>query len=267
MEMITSPQNSFIKELKALKLKKNRQEQGLFFIEGIKFVDEALKENADIVKIVISENLNQVKGGNEILSRISTMGLEIYTLPQKLFKGISDTESPQGILAVIKAKQYLLTELICNSNFIILLDCIQDPGNLGTIIRTADAAGVTGIIISEGCVDLYNPKVLRSTMGSVFRVPIFHSNDLVDTINVLKKSGVKIYTTHLSSSTNYCELEEVENIGVVVGNEANGVSEAVVLQTDLLIKIPMPGKAESLNAAVAAGIIMFEIVKKKFKAY
>jgi len=263
VEIISSTQNSLIKEIKSLKLKKYREEKDLYYIEGIKFVDEAIKEGVEILKVLISDKLYLVKGGQEIVEKVEALPIEEFIMSEKLFKVISDTENPQGIIAVIKSKKYQLSEIIRSDNFLVILDSIQDPGNLGTIIRTADAAGVTGIIISDGSVDLHNSKVLRSTMGSIFHVPIYHSADLLETIKSLKEAGIKIYSTHLSAKTNYSELEYSNNIGVVIGNESNGVSEEVRLQSDLLFKIDMHGKAESLNAAVAAGLIMFEIARKR----
>lgn len=263
MQTITSSQNSVIKEVKSLKIRKNREEKQLFFIEGIRFVDEALKEKAPISTVLLSDRLYETRGGDEILSRIRGENYETYHLPDKLFQEISDTENPQGIMAVVKMNQLKLEEVIGDGDFFLILDSLQDPGNMGTIIRTADAAGVEGIIISRGCVDIYNPKVLRSTMGSVFHVPFCLSENLPDTISKLKGKGLKVFAAHLNGEINYFDCDMKNNSAIIIGNEANGISKEVSEQADTLIKIPMPGRSESLNASVAASLLMYEVVRQR----
>lgn len=265
MNTITSSQNPVIKEIKALKERKHREATGLFFIEGIKFVEEALKEKTGIVRVVISEQLPLNKGGEEILSKVKACGCEMFSVPEGLFKEISDTQTPQGILAVISARHCSLEEIIEDNNFLVLLDSIQDPGNMGTIIRTADATGATGILVSKGCVDVYNPKVLRSTMGSIFHVPICMCENTVETVNMLKSQGVKVYAAHLNGKLNYFEPDMKNNITLIVGNEANGISDEVAASANELVKIPMPGRSESLNASIAAGLLMYEVVRQRMK--
>lgn len=235
----------------------------MYFIEGIRFVDEAIKGNAEIVKVLVSEKLEEINGGKDILSRIQALNYETFFLTDKLFKEISDTENPQGILAIIKIKVYELSELFIDGNFYIMLDSIQDPGNMGTIIRTADAAGAAGIIVSKGCVDIYNPKVLRATMGSIFHIPICFYVDAAELIATLKAKGIKVFASHLKGSSNYFEHVMRENIVLVIGNEANGISDEIVSLADVLVKIPMPGRSESLNASVAAGLLMYEVVRQR----
>ncbi len=263
MDIITSSQNPLIKEIKALKTKKYRDKNKIFFIEGIKFVEEAIKYNAEIIKVLVSEKFLKTSSGNKILSLINFEGCEVFLLSQKLFNEVSDTENPQGIMAIIKQNQSLLNTFENANNFYLILDTIQDPGNLGTIIRTADAAGVTGVILSKGCVDLYNPKVLRATMGSIFHLPVFFSEDIIETISNIRSKGIKIIAAFLNGSVSCFEMDAIDNIAVIIGNEANGISEELAAQADLLVKIPMPGKAESLNASIAAALIMFEVVRFK----
>ncbi len=259
MDIITSNQNLLIKEIKGLELRKNREEKGLFIAEGLRFVEESVKEKALIDKIVVS---NTFLEGKSAMDRIRNMGLPCYVVSDKIFKEISDTQTPQGILAVIKKKDALIGDIIKSSNKIVMLESLQDPGNMGTIIRTADAAGMTGIILSKGCVDVYNRKVLRSTMGSIFHLPIHRTDDFIGTIKELKAKGIKVYASHLEGSINYYDIDECQNTAVIIGNEANGISDEAAMAADCLIKIPMPGKAESLNASVAAGILMYEILRK-----
>jgi TrmH family RNA methyltransferase len=266
MNTITSSQNHIIKEIRALSNKKYREEKKLYFIEGIRFVEEALKENMEFDKILISEKFADSKGGQEFCSKIMLSGYDTYLLSEKLFKDVSETESPQGILAVLKTSQYDLNGIIKDKNFILILESLQDPGNMGTIIRTADAAGITGIVMSKGCVDIYNPKVLRSTMGSVFRVPFCICEDISDTIKLIRSKGIKVYAAHLKGKVDYFEADLKENIAIIVGNEANGISDTTAESSDMLLRIPMFGRIESLNASVAASLLMYEAVRQRIKA-
>ncbi len=266
MIKITSGQNPVIKEIRALANRKYRDEKKLYFIEGIRFVEEALREKAEIDKILLSERLSCSKAGEEILAGVRAAGYNTFLLPEKLFKEISDTESPQGIMAVLKARRHDLNDIIGDINCLLILESVQDPGNLGTIIRTADAGGITGIIMSKGCVDIYNPKVLRSTMGSVFRVPICISDDLAGAIDIIREKGIKVYAAHLKGKINYFEADFKGNIAVIIGNEANGISDTAAASSDMLIKIPMLGRTESLNASVAAGLLIYESVRQRMKS-
>jgi TrmH family RNA methyltransferase len=263
MNYISSSKNTFIKDVKSLKSRKHREAKNMYFIEGIRFVQEALKENVKIDKIFVSENLEYINGGKEILKNINEKQLNYFVLPHKLFKEISDTDNPQGILAQIEMKKYSLEDIVNANNFLVILDAIQDPGNMGTIIRTADAAGATGVILSEGCVDVYNPKVLRSTMGSIFHIPIYNSSDILMDLNYIKEKKIMLCASHLEGKTAYYNLGNADNIAVVIGNEARGIRDDIKDISDILVKIPMKGKAESLNASIAAGLLIFEIMKKR----
>ncbi|MCX7708652.1 MAG: 23S rRNA (guanosine(2251)-2'-O)-methyltransferase RlmB [Clostridia bacterium] len=263
MSLITSNQNPIVKEIKSLKEKKIREEKRQFFIEGIRFVEEALKEDCDISSIVVSERFPQTKGAEFLLNGIHQAGVKYHMLSDKIFREISDTENPQGILAVIKMKEVRVENVLQQQGLFILLESIQDPGNMGTIIRTADAAGVNGIILSKGCVDIYNPKVLRSTMGSIFHVPVCQTENFEDTLQILKEKGIKILAAHLKGQTNYFDQDMKDRVAIIIGNEANGISDEVAALADVLVRIPMPGKAESLNASIAAGLLIYETVRQQ----
>jgi len=263
MNIITSSQNPVVKEIKSLKNRKYRDEKGLFFIEGTRFVREALLENADICKIAITDKFHDNPPNKDLLDSIKHAGYEICILTERLFKEISDTENPQGILAVIRKKTYSFERVLSESSFILFLDSLQDPGNLGTIIRTADAAGADGIILSKGCVDLYNPKVLRATMGSIFHIPVLQAADLVEAIGIVRAKGFGVYAAHLKGKVNYFDVDMKKRTAIIIGNEANGISEEISAQADMLVRIPMPGRAESLNASVAAGLLMYEVVRNR----
>ena len=199
------------------------------------------------------------------------LGCDIYTVSETVFKSISETTNPQGILATIKMADYDLEEMIiaksidvrkCDKYFVIL-DEIKDPGNMGTIIRTADAAGFNGVIVSKGCVDVYNPKVLRSTMGSIFHIPINLSQDLSYALKEIKMQNIRVYAAHTKGNLYYYEADMTQSTAIVIGNEAFGISDKTMESADELISIPITGRAESLNASVAAGILMYEPLRQK----
>ena len=180
-----------------------------------------------------------------------------------VFKYITDVLNPQGILAVVEKKSKT-NQIDYNQDIIIVLDGIQDPGNIGTILRTVDSVGLNQIVLSDKCADIYNPKVVRSTMGAIFRVNAIESNELIETLNEIKKNNFEIVSTDLKTEHNIYDID-YKNIAIVIGNEANGVSEEILKISDKKIKIPMFGKTESLNASVATGIILYEYVRRKIK--
>lgn len=260
---ITSSSNSTIKKVKSLYRKKDRWANKLFLVEGIKIVRECIDNNYSIDNIIYSDELFNTRGGPELYKKIENYNGLIY-VPDKLYKEISDVESHQGIMAIARFNINSIENLKTKNNpFLLLLDEVQDPGNMGTIIRTADAFGIDGIIITEGCVDVYNPKVIRSTMGSIFRVPIFHESDGLKAIKQLKKDNIKIYSTSLEGSQDIQYTNFKEASLLIIGNESKGVSPALYSLADELIKIPMIGEAESLNVAIASSIIMYESMRQR----
>ena len=181
-----------------------------------------------------------------------------------VFKQISDTQTPQGIMAVIEMPHYELADLLDGDRtHLLILESIQDPGNLGTMLRTGEGAGITGVIMNSQTVDLYNPKTVRSTMGSLYRMPYYISDDLKGTINLLKEKGVKLYAAHLKGTLSYDEPEYTRACGFMIGNEGNGLSDQIADMADTYIKIPMEGKVESLNAAISATLLMYECNRQR----
>ena len=252
--LITSKDNDRIKAIKKLKNKKYRKNK--FIVEGIKMVHEAITENADIDVIVIRSDFGDT-------SQISKKDLEKYNyieVTENVFNDLTDVVAPQGILAVIN-KNKNNSDIDENDNFIIALDGLQDPGNLGTIIRTADAANLKQIIVSKDTADCYSPKVIRSTMGAIYRVNIIETENLADTLLSLKQNGFDVITTELDATTSIYDVDYNKKI-VIIGNEANGVSEDIRNISDKKVKIPMLGKTESLNASVAAGLMIYEYVRQ-----
>jgi TrmH family RNA methyltransferase len=261
MQKITSSKNPLIKEIKSLRNRKHREEKRLFFIEGEKLVKEAIHEKMELVRIFVSgkyikdSSLDYLKSDN------------IIVLNEKLFKEISDTETPQGIIAILKQKTNTFNDVFNKNNCIVILDTIQDPGNMGTIIRTVDAAGFSGVLASRGCVYVYSPKVTRSTMGSIFRVPICTGVNIVECIKDLKARDIKIYASHLNGESNIYDVDMIADFAIVIGNESKGISQETYANSDVLVKIPMLGNAESLNASVAAGVLMYECVRQRLLKY
>ncbi len=262
MNYIQSSQNNTIKEIKALHQKKHRDSQGMYFVEGIRFVSDAVDNGQVIIKAVISDKLESLNGGELLISKLSEVCSDIYNVADKLFKEISDTQSPQGALAVLKKQTAEIGEALSEGKSMVVLDSLQDPGNVGTIIRTADAAGVSAVLMTRGCVDVYSPKVLRSTMGSVFHIPIIEDLDIINTIQLLKSKGYKVIASHLHGQNNYYDEDLTCKSAIIVGNEANGISEETAALSDKLVRIPMPGRTESLNASVAASIMIYELVRQ-----
>lgn len=263
-ETITSPSNQIIKDAKSLHKKRFRWDKRRFFIEGVRAVEESIISNAEIDYVLYSDMLFSVKGGDKLFDQIKLLQCRSYHISDKLFQEITDTESPQGVFASVKFNIHDIESVLADKgNFFILLDRVQDPGNLGTIIRTADAFGSNGIIVTNGCVDVFNPKTIRSTMGSIFHTPLLYYNEINDAIKDLNNRGIQIMSTSLDSS-NYCyDIDFKTNFALVIGNEASGVSESIINASDCLIKIPMQGKAESLNAAIASAVIMYEVLRQR----
>ena len=258
--VITSKDNDFVQHVKKLKEKKYREEYGEFIVEGIKMIEEAILENATIKTIVVCEDC-KAQGGipNDLLYEIAKYNC-IY-VNEKVFNAMTDVSNPQGILAIIDKSNNKETEINFNEELFLILDNIQDPGNMGTILRTADSINLKQILVSKGTSDPYNPKVVRSTMGAIFRVKVIECESLPKTIKELKKHKIKIYATDLKTDKSIYDVD-YKKAAVVIGNEANGVTEEVLDLADTRIKIPMKGKTESLNAAVATGVILYEAVRQ-----
>jgi RNA methyltransferase, TrmH family len=262
MEHITSFENRNIKNVKSLKLKKFRNETNRFFIEGKRFVYDALKSDFYIPEIFISDSFYECEANSEIIHQVHSRDIKLFICSDVIFNKLTDTENPQGILAVVEMPK--IKEITCKHNgFYIILDNLTDPGNIGTIIRTADAAGADAVFISEGSTDIYNPKVLRSTMGSVFHIPVLNNVNIYDIIFQLKDIGIPVFAADINGKKSCFEMNTQKGAAILIGNEANGLSYDSISSADELIKIPMFGDAESLNASVAAGILMYMVVGKR----
>ena len=256
---ITSKDNELIKHIRKLKEKKYRDEYGEFIVEGVKMIEEAIHEKADIKQIIICDDCkNQNMMTSEQLYDIAKY--ECIYVNEKIFNLITEVTNPQGILAIIKKAEKNENKIDYKENLFLILDNIQDPGNMGTILRTVDSLDMKQIIVSPGTTDCYNSKVVRSTMGAIFRVNIIE-RDLEKIIKEMQKHEIKVFATDLKTEKTIYNVD-FEKTAIIIGNEAKGVSENVLKLADDRIKIPMKGKTESLNAEVATGIILYEINRR-----
>jgi len=255
--MITSTANAKVKQLVQLQKKsRSRREQGVFIIEGSRMFSEAPRER--IAEVYVSEGYYHEHGGAAL------NGLKTEVLADHVFSHVSDTKAPQGILCVVKMAESPSPALVSILNpFLLILDHLQDPGNLGTIFRTAEAAGVTGIIMSRDCVDIYNPKVIRSTMGSIYRMPFVYTDDLEAESKRLKAAGIGIYAAQLEGKSSYDQEDYGKKTAFMLGNEGNGLRREIAELADTYIRIPMQGEVESLNVAVAGAVLMFEAARQR----
>jgi TrmH family RNA methyltransferase len=272
--MITSRDNPRVKHVKKLNRKaKSRRQEKLFVAEGERIISETpfslLRELYVCDTYQKQEAVNRAHSRMQekleaVMEKAKEKGiLEVVT--EDVFAEMSDTEHPQGVLAVIEQPSYQLKDLMTDAPLLMILEDIQDPGNLGTIFRTAEGAGVSGIIMSRGTVDLFSPKVVRSTMGSIYRMPFLVAEDLPEMIRSIKGEGVRLYAAHLEGKQYHDGFAYTGPSGFMIGNEGNGLSRELTDYADDLLRIPMGGQLESLNAAMAAGILMYEANRQRRK--
>ncbi len=258
--MIEATSNKRVREVVNLRKKASyRREKGLFTVEGQLIFEEVPIE--EVREVYVTENfLKNAKA--EIREKLERLKCELVS--ETVFSLMSDTKTPQGVLAVVKQRKYCLEEILSiEKQHLLILERLQDPGNLGTIIRAGEGAGLTGVIMSGDTADIYNPKVIRSTMGSIFRVPFVYVEDLGNTIEKVKATGIKVYAAHLQGEHSYDREDYTHSSAFLIGNEANGLTQDVARHATHYIRIPMLGQLESLNAAVAASILMYELARQR----
>lgn len=261
--MITSLHNKDVKAVAALAAKKKeRDRQGLFIVEGPKMFGEAPAER--ISRVYLSQSAAAQMQGQY---GAKLAGLSCEVVSDEVFAKMSDTKTPQGILCLVRQQQYNIEEILQGKDkkqsLLIILENIQDPGNLGTIFRTAEAAGADGVIMSSRTADIYNPKTIRSTMGSVYRIPFLYAEDLSSVIKRVREKGVRVYAAHLGGTAAYDACSYQKGTAFLIGNEANGLREETAACADTMVHIPMEGQVESLNAAVASSILLFEAARQR----
>ena len=256
--MITSVNNGQVKNIIQLNQKtKARREQGLFVAEGRKMFGEA---PADwIEKVYVSETLTSDPA---LMEQVEKLPYDIVA--DSVFRQMSDTQTPQGILTVLRRPSYTLEDILGGKNpLVMVLEDLQDPGNAGTIIRTGEGAGVRGVFLTKTCVDITNPKVIRATMGSVYRIPFFYVEDVVSLKQKLQGRGIRFFAAHLQGKNSYDRESYKDGTAFLIGNEGKGLTDQAADAADCLIRIPMCGQVESLNAAMAAGILMYEAARQR----
>lgn len=271
--MITSTSNQRIKQIAQWQTKaKQRRQDGIFLAEGSKMYEEAPPEL--IREVYLTKGmLEQLKSraaaegaaqdrARYIEEKLSRTGYE--TVSEEVFERMSDTRTPQGILTVLNRPVYGMKDLVRGDcPLLLLLEDIQDPGNLGTMVRTGEGAGITGVIMSSQTVDIYNPKTIRATMGSIYRVPFLYVEDLGETVRSLRKNNIHVYAAHLQGRTYYSSLSFREGTAFLIGNEGNGLRQETAMLAESYLKIPMEGEVESLNAAIAASLLVYEAHRQR----
>ena len=274
--MITSKSNAKVRNLIALKRKASeRNIRDVFLVEGIKMFREI--PAAQLREVYASESFLKSEAGRKAVDaamaaqdRLKAVisgkkELVIETVSDEIFRNLSDTQSPQGVMAVVSQQHYRLEDLFGQRTepLLLILENLQDPGNLGTVMRTAEGAGVTGVLMTRGCVDLYNPKVIRSTMGSIYRMPFYYTDDLKGDLQLLKQQGIRLYAAHLRGTGTYDQQDYRQPAGFLIGNESKGLTDETADLADIYVKIPMCGQVESLNAAVASAVLMYEANRQR----
>ena len=281
--MISSTTNKQVKFVNALvKKAKTRREEDLFVAEGLRMCTEIPKDR--VHTLYISESFSRTKECKALKEGVKHVEL----VTDDVFKSLSDTQTPQGILALVKQYHYTLDEVVGKNSkgvsgvsaqkpdeadkmqtkpaLLMVLETIQDPGNLGTILRAGEGAGVTGVVMDANTTDIYNPKVIRSTMGSVLRMPFVYVENLHDTLQELKKRNIRLFAAHLKGKQAYDLEDYTGNTAFLIGNEGNGLTDETAAMADTYVRIPMEGRVESLNAAVAASVLMFEAARQRRSA-
>ena len=253
--MITSTSNSQVKQAAALAKKaRERRQTGLFLAEGRKMYEEAPKSWLE--KVYVTEEYVKDHGEPE--------GAAWELVSGEVMKAMADTQTPQGILALVRQPKWSVSDVWNGENpHIIMLETLQDPGNLGTILRAGEGAGITGVIMNRETADIFNPKVIRSTMGSIYRVPFVYVDDLGEAAEMAKARKIRLFAAHLKGKNSYDREDYRGGCGFLIGNEARGLADETAALADCWVKIPMLGKVESLNAAVAASVLMFEAARQR----
>jgi TrmH family RNA methyltransferase len=265
IEEIISTANTAVKMAASLKQRKYRSELGLFAVEGVRFAEEVIASDWEVEYCLYTNEAAQKNRVQNILSSLAERGCRLLQVNNTVYSRVTDTENPQGIMLIVKKKQYGLSDLVVpgKNPFLVILDRVQDPGNVGVIIRAADAAGCTGIILTNGCADLFSGKTLRSSMGSIFHLPVAANADTRDIRHFLTNQGISMAVACLDTALLHWEAALTGPLAVIFGNEGNGVSKEWLDAADIKLKIPIFGQAESLNVATAAAVFLYEAARQR----
>lgn len=265
MVLVKSKSNKWVKYIKKLFRRRFRGRESKFVVEGIRVIEEILESDVPVEVVLFSSQVKFTPRGCELIRIAQKSGITVLEVTEKIMNELSDTETPQGILAVVHRVDVNLDEIISSSpSLLVLVDGVQDPGNLGTIIRTAAGGGVEGVILLPGTVDLYNPKTLRSTMGNIFKIPIVVARDREEVLRKLSDAGLKLIVGDPSAKKAVFEVGLTGPVIIVVGNEGNGVKEDLLKLAGNVVNIPMSPGVDSLNVAVAAGIMIYEVLRQRY---
>ena len=259
--MITSISNAQVKQVCAYVQKaKERRKDRIFVVEGPKMFEEAPADR--IYKVYATQSFCDKHTTDGMGAKLKETGFEVVS--DEVLAKMSDTKTPQGILCLVKWPEYSLEDLLLRKKGVfVVLEDLQDPGNLGTIIRTGEGAGIAGVIMSGNTVDIFNPKTIRATMGSIYRVPFVYVQDMAEAIKRLKKADIAVYAAHLKGEQYYDAFDYTKGCAFLIGNEGNGLKEETALLADMYVKIPMAGQVESLNAAIATTLFMYEAARQR----
>lgn len=251
MEVLSSISNPKLRRVRELlDRSRARKKEDAFVVEGIRMFREIPEDR--LMETFISEKFHE-----------ENPSIRGSVVKNEVFQKLSDTRTPQGVLAVVRQRHYTLPDILQGENGLwLILEGIQDPGNLGTMIRTGEGAGISGIIMDRNTADFYSPKTVRSTMGAVFRVPFFYTENLAGTVREIKKTGITTYAAHLDGKKMYHEIDYADRTAFLIGNEGNGLSDELTSLADIKLRIPMQGKVESLNAAISAALLMYRYMTR-----
>jgi RNA methyltransferase, TrmH family len=261
-QKISSLSNTVCKKISSLRQRKYRRETNSFVLEGLHSIQDAVNAGWKPVLFVSAESFHRIPGAESLINQLAGMNTEWFETTDSVMGKLSETETPQGILAVFNQQPLKLHDLLeRRPAFILVLDRIQDPGNLGTLIRSAEAAGVEAVLVTHGSTDPYNSKTLRASTGAVLHIPVIELSEDESSCRILKESGILLVGAALENSVPYNRQYYQSPLALIIGNESKGINECILEQADLLVSIPMKGNLQSLNAAIAGSILMFSIAE------
>lgn len=262
---MVSIHNSRVKYVRRLKNHRFRDKEKKFLVEGLRFVEEVFDSSWPVEMLVYSKKIMEYPRAKHLFKTAAARNVSLLEVDEDIFGELAETSTPQGIIAVVAQRGHTLEnlEIINETALLVLVDGVQDPGNLGAIVRSADAAGAGGVVLLKGTVDIYNPKALRSTMGSIFHLPVIQGAAVADVLLYLSHRGIRTVAGDPRGGKAVFEVDLKVPCALVVGGEAGGISETLRENVDEMAHIPMPGRAESLNVAISAGIMLYEALRQR----
>lgn len=265
MQIITSLQNQWVKQAAGLKQKKHRDAEGLFLLEGVRLIEEAVRNHWPLRYCLVNEAAQTQTRVQMLLGELSAIDCNCYCVPATVYEKVADTQESQGIVAVAAQQTQPLPAAWAGkpAPLFVILDAVQDPGNVGTLIRTAAAAGCQGVFLTKGCADVFAPKTVRATMGGLFAIPVWQGLNTEELLALLKNWQVQLLATALEDAKVYVEADLTGAAAIVFGNEGNGVSPALLAAAAERLYIPLIGTVESLNVAASAAVLLYEAWRQR----